>query len=183
MALIPSLLDFHDPWELRRHTHRHRHHRDWDHFGLGITPTEIQALAEIPNLLNAELKKQLTPAGEAAAVIGKDGFSAHLDVKQFKPNEITVKTKDNQIVIEGKHDERIDEHGYISRHFVRKYSLPDGYNTNDVISTLSSDGVLTIKASPPVDNTKERIIQIQQVGPAHLNVRGQGQVEKEQSKK
>ncbi len=41
-----------------------------------------------------------------------------LDVQQFKPEEVNVKTVDNFVVIEGKHEEKEDEHGYISRHFV-----------------------------------------------------------------
>lgn len=32
---------------------------------------------------------------------GKDGFQACVDVHHFQPNEITVKTVDNQVVIEG----------------------------------------------------------------------------------
>lgn len=47
-----------------------------------------------------------------------------LDVQQFTPNEITVKTTDKHIIVEGKHEEKADEHGYISRHFVRRYQLP-----------------------------------------------------------
>lgn len=47
-----------------------------------------------------------------------------LDVQQFTPNEITVKCTDKHIIVEGKHDERADEHGHVSRHFVRRYQLP-----------------------------------------------------------
>lgn len=47
-----------------------------------------------------------------------------LDVQQFTPNEITVKTTEKHIIVEGKHEEKADEHGFISRHFVRRYQLP-----------------------------------------------------------
>jgi crystallin alpha B len=50
----------------------------------------------------------------------------NLDVHQFKPEEITVKTIENYVIIEGRHQEKEDEHGYIQRHFVRKYLLPEG---------------------------------------------------------
>ena len=80
---------------------------------------------------------------------GKDGFQACVDVHHFQPSEITVKTVDNTVVIEGKHEERDDGHGSVQRHFVRKYVLPKEYDMNNVHSTLSSDGVLTIKAPLP----------------------------------
>ncbi|XP_011198115.2 heat shock protein 23 [Bactrocera dorsalis] len=107
------------------------------------------------------------------ATIGKDGFQASMDVQQFKPSELTVKVVDDHIVVEGKHEEREDDHGYISRHFVRRYALPKGFEADKVVSTLSSDGVLTVHAPKPAieDKSNERVIQIQQTGPAHLNVK------------
>lgn len=106
--------------------------------------------------------------------VGKDGFQVCMDVSHFKPNELTVKTVDNTVVVEGKHEEREDDHGLIQRHFVRKYTLPKDYDAKEVVSTISSDGVLTVKAPPPPNKAikqKERIVQIQQTGPAHLSVK------------
>nr|XP_036224601.1 heat shock protein 23-like [Bactrocera oleae] len=107
------------------------------------------------------------------ATIGKDGFQASMDVQQFKPSELSVKVVDDHIVVEGKHEEREDDHGYISRHFVRRYALPKGFKSDKVVSTLSSDGVLTVSVPKPAieDKSNERVIQIQQTGPAHLNVK------------
>ncbi|XP_075162538.1 heat shock protein 23-like [Haematobia irritans] len=112
-------------------------------------------------------------ACDKAQTIGKDGFQVCIDVQQFKPSELNVKVVDNFILVEGKHEEREDEHGYISRSFVRRYALPKEYNPNKVVSTLSSDGVLTVSIPKPQieDKSGERIVQIQQVGPAHLNVK------------
>ncbi|XP_067645450.1 heat shock protein 23-like [Eurosta solidaginis] len=107
------------------------------------------------------------------ATVGKDGFQASMDVQQFKPSELTVKVVDDHVVVEGKHEEREDDHGYISRHFVRRYALPKGFEADKVVSTLSSDGVLTVRVPKPAieDKSNERVIQIQQTGPAHLNVK------------
>lgn len=105
--------------------------------------------------------------------VGKDGFTFSLDVQQFTPSEITVKTVDNYVLVEGKHEEKQDDHGFISRQFSRKYLLPKDVCIKDVVSTLSSDGVLTIKAPSlvkPVED-KERVIPIQQTGPAHPSVK------------
>ncbi|XP_037909047.1 heat shock protein 27-like isoform X2 [Hermetia illucens] len=91
-----------------------------------------------------------------------------VNVKQFKPEEISVRTVGNTVVIEGKHDERQDEYGLVSRHIVRKFTLPEGYDPKDVVSTFSPDGVLTIKAHPPAKPAEgvERVIPVQQTGPA-----------------
>ncbi|EFA07781.1 alpha-crystallin A chain [Tribolium castaneum] len=100
----------------------------------------------------------------------KDKFQANIDVQQFRPEEITVKVSDDTVTVEGKHEEKRDEHGYISRHFVRKYVLPKGHDVNRVESKLSSDGVLTITA-PKVGDGKEQeksipVVQTGQPTPA-----------------
>ena len=86
-----------------------------------------------------------------------------MDVQQFSPNEITVKTVDNNtIVVEGKHEEKKDEHGFVSRQFVRRYVLPEGHDLGNVQSTLSSDGLLTITAPKlALPAPGEKIIPIQ----------------------
>ncbi|XP_061395133.1 heat shock protein 23-like [Musca vetustissima] len=160
-------------------------------FGLGLSPYLIHSHAHrepitnsvgytLPlSLLNRLSERQAARSrrGEKkedrVSPVGKDGFQVCMDVAQFKPNELTVKVVDNCIVIEGKHEEREDEHGYIQRHFVRRYVLPKGYDAEKVASTLSSDGVLTVSVPKPQieDKSNERVIQIQQTGPAHLNVK------------
>lgn len=107
------------------------------------------------------------------STIGKDGFQVCLDVHRFAPNEITVKTIDRFIVVTGEHEERQDEHGFVARHFSRRYVLPEGFDMEQVVSQLSSDGVLTIKAPPPaksLQGSNVRVLQIQHTGPAHLSI-------------
>lgn len=41
--------------------------------------------------------------------------------------------KENALIIEGRHDEREDEHGFIRRHFVRKYEIPKVFHQNSKI--------------------------------------------------
>lgn len=117
----------------------------------------------------------------AVKQVGKDGFQVCMDVAQFKPSELNVKVVDNSILVEGKHEERQDDHGHIMRHFVRRYTVPEGYEADKVVSQLSSDGVLTVSIPKPQaieDKSKERIIQIQQVGPAHLNIKANASEQK-----
>lgn len=44
---------------------------------------------------------------------------------QFRENELTVKTKDNNLIISASHEEREDPQGFISRQFTRRYVIPD----------------------------------------------------------
>ncbi|XP_049819731.1 alpha-crystallin B chain-like [Aethina tumida] len=94
----------------------------------------------------------------------KDKFQVRLDVQDFKPEEITVKTIDgNAIQIEAKHEEKKDEYGFISRQFVRKFVLPQGHDLKGVVSTLSSDGVLTVTAPKVLEEPKVTEIPITHV--------------------
>lgn len=102
-----------------------------------------------------------------------------LDVQQFAPNEITVKTSGNSIIVEGKHEEKQDEHGFISRHFTRRYLLPSDHDIEGVVSSLSSDGILTVTAAKKDDKPKntDRVVPIQQTGPAKSSGSSEPKVE------
>nr|QEL52520.1 small heat shock protein 21 [Agasicles hygrophila]QNJ44846.1 sHSP21.5 [Agasicles hygrophila] len=110
---------------------------------------------------------------------GKDEFLASLDVQQFKPEELSVKlTGENSITIEGKHEEKEDEHGHIYRHFVRTYIIPKQYDVSRVGSKLSSDGVLSITAPRIIeeDQVHFKTIPITQTGePAKLAEKKEGE--------
>lgn len=104
----------------------------------------------------------------------KDKFKVILDVQHFKPNEISVRVNDREIIIEGKHEDRQDDHGYISRQFVRRYTLPKECPPDTVISSLSSDGVLTITANKIIakELKNEKMIPIKICGPCPKNEEG-----------
>lgn len=101
-----------------------------------------------------------------------DKFQVNIDVQHFTPEEISVKVVDGYVTVEGKHEEKRDEHGYISRQFVRRYALPQGCLPDVVESKLSSDGVLTITAPKvlPLPSTGEKIVPITKTGPIKTQV-------------
>ncbi|KAG8008241.1 Heat shock protein beta-1 [Nibea albiflora] len=96
----------------------------------------------------------------------QDNWKVSLDVNHFSPEELVVKTKDGVVEITGlldivqvqspepdygqyltgKHEERKDEHGFVSRTFTRKYTLPPTANIEKVTSSLSPEGLLTVEA-------------------------------------
>lgn len=90
----------------------------------------------------------------------KDRFSLNLDVKHFKPEELSVKINGDFIEIHAKHEDRQDDHGFISREFLRKYRVPAGMDPASVTSSLSADGVLTVIAPRKHTEGPERTIPI-----------------------
>ncbi|XP_066154817.1 protein lethal(2)essential for life-like isoform X1 [Euwallacea fornicatus] len=119
-----------------------------------------------------EVQTNQGPRANTSIRRSKYNFEVILDVQQFSPAEITVKTSGNSIIVEGKHEEKQDEHGYISRHFVRRYVLPTEHDIEGVVSSLSSDGILTVTAPKKGETVKntDRVVPIQQTGPAKSTV-------------
>ncbi|XP_028175265.1 protein lethal(2)essential for life [Ostrinia nubilalis] len=168
MSIVPLMFrDWWDEWE--------RPSRLLDqHFGMGLRRDDLLSSLSVPtsslfrNSYFRPWRTNLTRQESASTInLTKDKFEVILDVQQFTPEEITVKASNNSIIVEGKHEEKQDEHGFISRQFTRRYILPSGYDVMDVISSLSSDGVLTISApkkTPPMAG--ERIVPITKTGPA-----------------
>ncbi|RVE63806.1 hypothetical protein OJAV_G00140130 [Oryzias javanicus] len=97
--------------------------------------------------------------GHTEMRLEKDRYVIYLDVKHFSPDELSVNVSDEFITVHGKHEGRQDDHGFVSREFLRKYRLPFGVTGADVTSNLSFDGVLTITA-PRSSQGQERSIPI-----------------------
>lgn len=90
-------------------------------------------------------------------------FKFEVDVKEFTPEELSVKLVGNSVVVEAKHDEKEDGSGFVSRQFTRRFPIPEGYNLDLIKSTLSTQGILQIKI--PKDNVYiERIIPVVRTG-------------------
>ncbi|XP_003701705.1 protein lethal(2)essential for life [Megachile rotundata] len=185
MSLIPML--FSDWWE-----DLDRPHRLWDqHFGTVVDPDDMLDLEPLTTdvLLyrpsSRRLRKRYQPFiksrrhGKGASTVqaDKDKFQVTLDVSQFAPDEINVKVVDQNVVVEAKHEEKEDEHGWVSRQFVRKYIIPSQCDINQVESHLSSDGILSITAprkEPLKSKSNEKVVKIQYTGkPALTNCESQ----------
>lgn len=201
MSLIPLI--FSNWWE-----DLERPHRLFDqNFGLGLYPDQLldpmvqEEFLRMPNIEKrmmrpllyyrpwAELMRRGKNVDDGTSTVkaDKDKFQVVLDVKQFKPDEINVKIADKYVVVEAKHEEQKDEHGWISRQFIRKYMIPEQCDIDQVSSSLSSDGVLSIIAPRKdqiIKEKNERTIKIEQTGkPAILEKQVEKKEEKEESKK
>uniref|UniRef100_T1PPB8 Hsp20/alpha crystallin family n=1 Tax=Musca domestica TaxID=7370 RepID=T1PPB8_MUSDO len=99
----------------------------------------------------------------------KDGYQVSINVSEFKPEELSVKVVENSVIVEGKSEQHQDtEGGYISRHFVRRFTLPKGYESDKAMSTLTSDGILTVSVPKPQIEEKAREIPIQRTETASI---------------
>lgn len=112
-----------------------------------MAPVENPLAAQAQQTLQAQQGQ--SPAGQPqtpGSPLNPEKYSIMCDVAQFAPEEITVKTIDNTIVVNCKHEDKADNFGYVSRQFSRKYLLPSDVVPETVTSTLSADGILTIQA-------------------------------------
>ncbi|KZC10001.1 PREDICTED: protein lethal(2)essential for life-like [Dufourea novaeangliae] len=154
MSLIPTL--FSSWWEDLEKPHR----LFAQDFGLPLGPEDLPISALVP--YDSEMlvlrprrrglyryqpyEKSIDRKSRGSSTVqsDKNKFQVTLDVQQFAPEEVTVKVSGKNVIVEGKHEEKQDEHGWISRH-----------------------GVLTIIAPRKETDPKsknERIIQIESTG-------------------
>ncbi|MFH4975601.1 hypothetical protein AB6A40_002310 [Gnathostoma spinigerum] len=90
-------------------------------------------------------------------------FSVDVDAYQFKPEEIQVKTLDDTLLIEGRHEDVRDSDNFTKMYFVRKYQLPSDVDPADVTSSIDSTGRLTVEAKKryALESGRERVIPIE----------------------
>ncbi|XP_028836145.1 heat shock protein beta-6 [Denticeps clupeoides] len=84
--------------------------------------------------------------GPAQVVCDQNGFMVQVDVKHFNPEELLVKVKDDYVVVEGKHEQRKDGPGMVTRQFNRRYRIPQGVDVLAMESAISPEGFLVISA-------------------------------------
>ncbi|CAG5116334.1 unnamed protein product [Candidula unifasciata] len=95
---------------------------------------------------------------------GNKRLSLRFDCKEFKPEEITVKTVDNKLMVQAKHVEESPGRK-VYREFSRQYVLPHKIDPLTLNSTLAADGVLSIEAPAPaaIEAPRERLLPIQRL--------------------
>jgi len=113
------------------------------------------------------LKKEVGDL-QSNVVCDKDKFQARVDCHNFLPEEVTVRHREHDVIIEGRHEERPDEHGHITRSFTRRYRLPEDCNVDNVRCDLSTDGILTINVPrQQALAAGEKLLAIKQTGMPH----------------
>lgn len=79
-----------------------------------------------------------------------DGKTLRLrfNVNQYRPEEVTVKTVDNRLLVHAKHEEKSAQRT-VYREYNQEFMLPRGTNPESITSSLSVDGILTVEAPLP----------------------------------
>ena len=106
-----------------------------------------------------------TKTGLSKTMVENDTYKIEMDVQNFKPEELVIKTVGNTVQVEAKHEEKTsDGASFSSRNFSQSYTLPQGVDPESVSSSLSKDGKLTIEAPLPPKVTRmasnERLVPI-----------------------
>jgi HSP20 family molecular chaperone IbpA len=94
---------------------------------------------------------------------GSRQLKLQFDVRNFKPEELEIKTLDNKLMVHAKHQEE-SENSQVYREYQRQFLLPEGIELDKMKSVLSPEGVLTVEAplpTPEVEAPKERVIPIE----------------------
>jgi len=93
-----------------------------------------------------------------------DTYKILVNVEKFKPEELVIKTVDNAVIVEAKHEEKTSEgRSYATQSLNQSFTLPRGVNPESVTSALSKEGVLTISALLPKSlksSNPERLVPI-----------------------
>ncbi|PIO74755.1 Hsp20/alpha crystallin family protein [Teladorsagia circumcincta] len=83
-----------------------------------------------------------------------------LDVSKFKPDELKVNIDGRTLTIEGK-QEITEGSNYTSRSFLRRWTLPEDVDVDQIRSTLTENGQLAIEMPKPKPAVTARTIPIQ----------------------
>ncbi|XP_051925058.1 alpha-crystallin B chain-like [Hippocampus zosterae] len=142
-------------------------HQWWKHPDAGMPPV----LTSRTPLFKPHIWK---PEIETA---GGPRWRVHLDVAHFAVREISVCIQDGFLQVVGRHEERPDRDGFVSRCFTRKYKLPAAADERKMVSSLSADGILTAEVPIPADSVPAASIVI----PIKVEVRGAVEEEEEES--
>jgi HSP20 family molecular chaperone IbpA len=93
---------------------------------------------------------QLSSASSPLIREESDGKTLRLrfNVSGYSPEEVTVKTVDNRLIVHALHEEKAPGKS-VHREFNQDFTLPYGTNPEAITSSLSVDGVLTVEAPVP----------------------------------
>merc|ERR1712152_63829 len=88
--------------------------------------------------------------GASRVVYEDDLYKILINVDKYQPEELMIKTVDNNVIVEAKHEEKTsDGRSYSTQSFNQSFNLPRGVNPESVTSSLSKSGILTISAPLP----------------------------------
>ncbi|CAG5116503.1 unnamed protein product [Candidula unifasciata] len=97
------------------------------------------------NLTPAASRLALARHGDSEVHNTDKEFRIRLDLHHYSPEEVRITCDNLRITINAKHEERQDDHGYVSREITRTYRLPADVDVRSVASSMNTHGVLNIR--------------------------------------
>jgi len=91
---------------------------------------------------------------------GSRKFQLAFDMRGFEPEEVKIKTQNGALTISAKKEKKADN-SYSLHEFSQSYTLPQDLKLEDLKSTFTENGVLSIEAPLPKAEPKDRQIQIE----------------------
>ena len=83
-------------------------------------------------------------------------MEVRIDASEYKPEELKVSVESGRLLVEGKHEEKKEDgSAFVQKSFSRSYTLPKEAQVDQMVSNLSSQGVLVIttpKSAPAITN-------------------------------
>ncbi|GBM40201.1 Protein lethal(2)essential for life [Araneus ventricosus] len=108
--------------------------------------------------IRPRMPASMKASGSSEVKIDKDGFQVSLNLDEFELGELSVKKFDRFVEVHGKHGEKRDQYGLVSREFRRRYMVPYNCDIEALTSSFSTDYKLTIKA--PASQKERRLINL-----------------------
>ena len=102
--------------------------------------------------------EEMSPKAKVSYDEGK--FQVEFDVKDYKPEELSIKTEGTTLVVLAKHETKSGDSTFVSKQFEQRFTLPSGCKAEGITSSLSKDGVLTVTAPRKVEQHKTPIGEI-----------------------
>merc|ERR1712018_528834 len=112
----------------------------------------------IPSRGQNPFKEFQTMFNEEGTKVDEDEtkMEARINASEYKPEELKVSVQSGRLLVEGKHEEKKEDgNAYVKRSFSRSYTLPKEAQAYQMVSKLSSEGVLVIitpKTAPAITN-------------------------------
>merc|ERR1719222_351351 len=87
-------------------------------------------------------------------------MEGRINASEYKPEELKASVQSGRLLVEGKHEEKKEDgSAYVQRSFTRSYTLPKEAQADQMVSHLSSEGVLLIttpKSTPAITNEAQK---------------------------
>jgi len=133
-------------------------------FNKGKNPSNNPRLNYIQNEADSNMlssrkdSEEMTP--KAKVSYDENKFQVEFDVKDYKPEELSIKTEGTTLVVLAKHEENSGGSSYVTKQFEQRFTLPSGVKAESISSSLSKDGKLIVTAPRTVDQHKTAIGEI-----------------------